>query len=153
MAAVVSLMAKNKGDLKLRHQLLLWPVTDANFETRSYKDYSAGYFLTRNMMIWFWDNYTTDLKARKEIYASPLQADHDQLAGLPPTLIQTAEFDVLRDEGEAYGRKLNAAGVEVTVTRFGGMIHDYGLLNALSQVPAVRSAMLQASIELKKHLQ
>ena len=152
MAAVVSLMAKNRGGPKLRFQLLFWPVTDANFETQSYNAFSSGYFLTKNMMMWFWDNYTKDLNARREIYASPLQASPEELAGLPPALIQTAEYDVLRDEGEAYGRKLNAAGVDVTTTRYGGLIHDYGLLNAISDVPGVRSAILQASAELKQHL-
>jgi acetyl esterase/lipase len=105
------------------------------------------------MMKWFWDAYTTDAGLRKEIYASPLRATAAQLKGLPPALIQTAEFDVLRDEGEAYGRKLDAAGVDVTVTRYDGMIHDFGLLNVVSEVAAVRSAMRQASGELKKHLQ
>ena len=105
------------------------------------------------MMQWFWDSYTTDPKQRAEIHASPLRATTEQLKGLPPTLIQTAEFDVLRDEGEAYARKLDAAGVEVTAVRYNGMIHDYGLLNVVNQVPAVRSAMLQAGAELKKHLQ
>ena len=104
------------------------------------------------MMKWFWDAYTTDAGQRKEIYASPLQATAAQLKGLPPAMIQTAEFDVLGDEGEAYGRKLDSAGVDVTVTRYKGMIHDFGLLNAVSLVPAVRSAMRQASGELKQHL-
>jgi acetyl esterase/lipase len=99
------------------------------------------------MMKWFWDNYTTDSKQRQEIYASPLLATTSQLQGLPPTLVQTAEKDVLRDEGEAYARKLDAAGVDVTMTRYNGMIHDFGLLNALSQIPATRSALLQASEE------
>ncbi|WP_439899665.1 alpha/beta hydrolase fold domain-containing protein [Pseudomonas reactans] len=99
-----------------------------------------------------WDNYTTDAKQRAEIYASPLRASTDQLKGLPPALIQTAGADVLRDEGEAYARKLDAAGVPVTAVRYNGMIHDYGLLNVVSQVPAVRSALLQASDELKQHL-
>jgi acetyl esterase len=152
MSAVVALMAKDKGEPKIRFQLLLWPVTDANFETASYAQFEQGHFLTRPMMKWFWDAYTTDVGARKEIYASPLQATAAQLKGLPPALIQTAEFDVLRDEGEAYGRKLDAAGVDVTVTRYEGMIHDFGLLNVVSQVPAVRSAMRQASGELKQHL-
>ncbi|MEA9731417.1 alpha/beta hydrolase [Xanthomonas campestris] len=89
---------------------------------------------------------------RREIYASPLQASVEQLKGLPPTLIQTAELDVLRDEGEAYGRKLDQAGVEVTVTRYNGLIHDYGLLNALSDVPAVRTAIRQAGDALQQHL-
>ncbi|NWB86723.1 alpha/beta hydrolase [Pseudomonas gingeri] len=152
MAAVVSLMAKDKGTPAIKFQLLLWPVTDANFETASYNQYAEGHFLSKNMMKWFWDNYTTDAKQRGEIYASPLRATTDQLKGLPPALIQTAGADVLRDEGEAYGRKLDEAGVPVTSVRYNGMIHDFGLLNVVSQVPEVRSAMLQASQELKEHL-
>ncbi|MCF5707229.1 alpha/beta hydrolase fold domain-containing protein [Pseudomonas syringae] len=152
MAAVVALMAKDKGTPALRYQVLLWPVTDANFNTASYDQYAEGHFLTRNMMKWFWDNYTTDAAQRNEIYASPLRATTEQLKGLPPALVQTASADVLRDEGEAYARKLDQAGVPVTAVRYNGMIHDYGLLNVVSQVPAVRSAMLQASEELKTHL-
>ena len=152
MAAVVSLMAKDKGTPEIKYQVLLWPVTDANFDTGSYKQFAEGYFLTRNMMKWFWDNYTTDPKQRAEIYASPLRASVDQLKGLPPALVQTASADVLRDEGEAYARKLDQAGVAVTAVRYNGMIHDFGLLNVVGQVPAVRSAMLQASQELKAHL-
>jgi len=152
MATVVALMAKDKGGPKLRAEILFWPVTDANFDTPSYKQFAEGHFLTRNMMKWFWDNYTTDAAKRKEITASPLQASLEQLKGLPPTLIQTAENDVLRDEGEAYGRKLDAAGVQVTSVRYNGMIHDFGLLNAISQVPAVRSSLEAAGAELKKHL-
>ena len=152
MAAVVSLMAKDKGTPAIKYQVLLWPVTDANFDTGSYKQFAEGHFLTRNMMKWFWDNYTTDPKQRAEIYASPLRASVDQLKGLPPALVQTASADVLRDEGEAYARKLDQAGVAVTAVRYNGMIHDFGLLNVVGQVPAVRSAMLQASQELKQHL-
>ncbi|WP_460122661.1 alpha/beta hydrolase [Pseudomonas sp. S2_C03] len=152
MAAVVALMAKDKGTPAIKFQVLLWPVTDANFDTGSYNQFAEGHFLTRNMMKWFWDNYTTDAKQRNEIYASPLRATTAQLKGLPPALVQTAGADVLRDEGEAYARKLDEAGVPVTSVRYNGMIHDYGLLNVVSQVPAVRSAMLQASQELKEHL-
>lgn len=152
MATSVALMAKDKGGPKLRYQLLLWPVTDASFETGSYHEFQQGHFLTRNMMKWFWDNYTTDPKQRAEYYASPLRASVTELKGLPPTLIQVAEKDVLRDEGEAYGRKLDDAGVPVTVTRYDGMIHDYGLLNVVSTVPAVQTAMRQAGNELKEHL-
>jgi len=153
MATVVALMAKEKGAPKIRFEALLWPVTNADFDTGSYKAYAKDHFLTRNMMKWFWDAYTKDAKQRKDIHASPLLATQEQLTGLPPTLIQTAELDVLRDEGEDYGRKLDAAGVDVTVTRYNGMIHDFGLLNPLSQVPAVRSQVLQAGTELKQHLQ
>ena len=153
MAAVVSLIAKEQGAPALRSQVLLWPVTDANFDTDSYKQFASDHFLTRNMMKWFWDNYTRDQAARREVHASPLQASTEQLRGLPPALIQTAEFDVLRDEAEAYGRKLDAAGVDVKSVRYNGMIHDFGLLNALSDVPEVRSALGQAAQELKLRLQ
>ncbi|KQV90596.1 alpha/beta hydrolase [Massilia sp. Root351] len=152
MAAVVALMSKDKGEPKLRSQVLLWPVTDANFDTPSYQQFADNHFLTKNMMVWFWDSYTKDAAQRKEIYASPLQATLPQLQGLPPALIQTAEFDVLRDEGEAYGRKLDAAGVSVTTVRYNGMIHDFGLLNPLTGVDGVRAAMSQASQELKARL-
>lgn len=153
MAAVVALKAKEAGVPKLRFQLLLWPVTDASFETGSYQQFAEGHFLTRNMMKWFWDSYTTDPKQRAERFASPLRATPEQLKGLPPALVQTAEFDVLRDEGEAYARKLDAAGVTVTAVRVNGMIHDYGLLNPLAHIPAVQAAMRQAGNELKEHLQ
>jgi acetyl esterase len=152
MAAVVALMAKNNGGPAIRSQVLLWPVTDASQEDASYQEFGAAHFLTKGMMNWFWDSYTTDAAQRRQIYASPLLATPDQLKGLPPALIQTAEKDVLRDEGEAYARKLDAAGVDVTATRYNGMIHDFGLLNVLSQVPATRSAMAQASAELKMRL-
>ncbi|WP_435608218.1 alpha/beta hydrolase [Pseudomonas knackmussii] len=152
MAAVVALMAKDKGTPKLRFQALLWPVTDASFETASYNQFAQGHFLTKPMMQWFWDSYTTDAKQRAEIYASPLRATPEQLKGLPPALVQTAEFDVLRDEGEAYARHLDAAGVPVTAVRYNGMIHDYGLLNPLAKVPEVQAAMRQAGVELKQHL-
>ncbi|MBM7062812.1 alpha/beta hydrolase [Pseudomonas sp. UL073] len=152
LAAVVALMAKDKGTPKLAFQLLLWPVTDANLETGSYQQFADKHFLTRNMMRWFWDSYIPDASQRRQPYAAPLQASTAQLAGLPPALIQTAEFDVLRDEGEAYARKLDAAGVTVTAVRYNGMIHDYGLLNPLSTIPAVRSALQQAAAELQRHL-
>lgn len=152
LAAAVALMANEKGLPALRSQLLLCPVTDANFDTPSYKEFANGYFLTKDLMAWFWDNYTTDAEARKQIYASPLQATPEQLKGLPPTLIQTAEFDVLRDEAEAYCRKLDAAGVQVRSVRYDGMIHDFGLSNAFNHLPAVQSAIAQASQELKANL-
>jgi acetyl esterase/lipase len=152
MTAAVALMAKNKREPELRCQVMLWPVTDANFDTESYHEYADGYFLSRAMMMWFWDAYAPDHAQRREIYASPLQATVDQLKGLPPALVQVAGNDVLRDEGLAYARNLDAAGVDVTVTRFENLIHDYGLLNAISQVPAVRDALHQAAEMLKKHL-
>lgn len=152
MTASVVLMAKDKGGPAIKLQVLLWPVTDANFETGSYLELGEGRFLSRNMMIWFWDNYLPDKNARREIYASPLQADPELLKGLPPALIQTAENDVLRDEGEAYARKLNEAGVKVTLTRYGGLIHDYGLLNPLAELPAVKIALLQAGAVIKSTL-
>lgn len=152
MSTVVAMMAKEKGMPKLKLQVLFWPVTDATFETESYNRFSSGYFLTKNMMKWFWDNYTVDPKQRAEIHASPLRATADELRGLPPTLVQTAENDVLRDEGEMYARHLAEAGVFVTSTRYNGMIQDYGLLNAIATDPGVKSALLQAAGELKKYL-
>ena len=152
MSAAVALMAKDNGGPEIKLQVLLWPVTNADFDTNSYKELGEERFLTRNMMIWFWDNYLPDRDARREIYASPLQASLEQLRGLPPALVQTAENDVLRDEGEAYARKLNEAGVKVTLTRYAGLIHDYGLLNPLAAVPAVKTALAQAAVVIKDAL-
>ena len=130
----------------------MWPVTDAAFDTPSYHEFAEGRFLTLNMMKWFWDNYTTDANERAEIYASPLRAMTDELRGLPPALVQTAGNDVLRDEGEEYARKLDVAGVDVIAVRYSGMIHDWGLLNPISQVPAVQASLLQVGEELKRRL-
>lgn len=152
MTAALALMAKDKKGPKIRLQVLMWPVTDANFETESYNKFATGRFLTKKMMQWFWDNYTTDSRARKEIYASPLQASTEQLSGLPPALIIVAENDVLRDEGEAYARKLDQAGVKVKSVRYNGMIHDFGLLNPLAEVPGTKAAMLQAATEIARAL-
>ncbi|MEH2462154.1 alpha/beta hydrolase [Nostoc sp.] len=153
MTAVTTLMAKAKGGPHIKLQILMWPIVDASFETESYHQFGDKRFLTIPLMKWMYDLYTTDLEKRKEIYASPLQATVEQLKGLPPALIQVAESDILRDGGEAYGRKLDEAGVKVTTVRYNGMIHDFGLLNGLAEVPAVRSLFVQAAAELKKHLQ
>ena len=152
MAAVVSLMAKDQGGPRISFQALLWPVTDARFDTESYKEFAEGHFLTRNMMIWFWDNYTKEPAQRAEMYASPLRAPAEALQGLPPALVQTAHSDVLRDEGEAYARRLNEAGVEVVAVRYNGLIHDWGLLNPIATVPEVRTAITQVASELRKRL-
>jgi acetyl esterase/lipase len=153
MTAVTTLMAKAKGGPHIKLQILMWPIVDADFETDSYQQFGEKRFLTTSLMKWMYDLYTTDPEKRKEIYASPLQATVDQLKGLPPALIQVAQSDILRDEGEAYGRKLDEAGVKVTTVRYNGMIHDFGLLNGLAEVPAVRSLFVQAAAELKKYLQ
>ncbi|MFD1142396.1 alpha/beta hydrolase [Larkinella insperata] len=152
MTAVTALMAKEKGGPDIKLQVMFWPIVDADFETESYQRYGENRFLTTSLMKWLYDQYTTDPAERKQIYASPLQATTDQLKGLPPALIQVAEADILRDEGEAYGRKLDEAGVTVTTVRYNGMIHDFGLLNGLATLPQVRSLFVQAAAELKKYL-
>lgn len=152
MTTVTCMMAKDKGGPDIKLQILFWPLTDANVETSSYQQFGKDRFLTTSLMKWMFDMYTTDLKQRKEPYHSPLQANREQLKGLPPALIQVAENDILRDEGEAYGRKLDEAGVPVTLVRYDGMIHDFGLLNALATLPATRSLFVQAAAELKKYL-
>jgi acetyl esterase len=152
MAAAVTLLAKERGGPKIAFQELFYPVTDANFGTSSYNAYQEGYWLARKGMEWFWDNYAPDIATRKEPTASPLQASIDQLKGLPPALIIVDENDVLRDEGEAYAHKLMQAGVPVTATRHLGTIHDFMMLNAISDTPPVRGAIDQAEDMLKKAL-
>lgn len=153
MTAATALKAKEQGGPEIKVHIMMWPVTDANFETESFKQFGERRFLTTSLMKWMWDLYTNDPKQRKEIYAAPLQATVEQLKGLPPALIQVAESDILRDEGEAYGRKLDEAGVKATTVRYDGMIHDFGLLNGLAEEPAVRSLFEHAAAELKKYLQ
>lgn len=152
MSAVTTLKAKESGGPEIKLQILMWPIVDANFETESYKLFGQDRFLTTPLMKWMYDMYIKDPGKRKDIYASPLQASVEQLKGLPPALIQVAENDVLRDEGEAYGRKLDEAGVKATTIRYNGMIHDFGLLNGLAEVPAVKSLFVHAAAELKKYL-
>jgi acetyl esterase/lipase len=141
MTAVLTLMAKDRGDVDITAQVLLYPVTNADFDTASYHQFAEHYFLAREGMKWFWDQYTDDDAQREEIYAAPLRATIDQLRGLPPALIITGEADVLRDEGEAYAAKLREAGVPVTQVRFGGIIHDFMMLNALRSTHAATAAI------------
>ncbi|MEU9167233.1 alpha/beta hydrolase [Streptomyces sp. NPDC048420] len=149
MTAALTLMAKERGDVPLVQQVLFYPVTDASFDTGSYQQFAEGYFLRRDAMQWFWDQYTTDEKQRAEITASPLRASVDQLRDLPPALVITAEADVLRDEGEAYANKLREAGVPVTAVRYQGIIHDFVMLNALRETHAAEAAIAQAISTLR----
>ena len=144
MTAALTLTAKQRGDVPLAGQVLFYPVTDASFDTASYQQFATGYFLRRDAMQWFWDQYTTDPAQRAEITASPLRASTEELTGLPPALVITGEADVLRDEGEAYANKLREAGVPVTAVRYQGIIHDFVMLNALRSTHAADSAIAQA---------
>jgi acetyl esterase/lipase len=144
MAAAVTLLAKQRGGVSFAQQVLFYPVTDASFDTASYHQFAEGYFLRREAMFWFWDQYTTDPRQRAEITASPLRATTEQLAGLPPALVIVGEADVLRDEGEAYANKLRAAGVPVTAVRYQGIIHDFVAVNALRGTNAAQAAITQA---------
>jgi acetyl esterase/lipase len=152
MTAALTLMAKERGDVPLVQQVLFYPVTDANFDTGSYDQFATGYFLRRDGMQWFWDQYTTDEAERAQITASPLRATTEQLTGLPPALVITGEADVLRDEGEAYANKLRQAGVPVTAVRFQGIIHDFVMLNALRETHAAEAAITLAVDTLRKAL-
>ncbi|WP_055716765.1 alpha/beta hydrolase [Streptomyces torulosus] len=152
MSAALTLMAKERGDVPLVQQVLFYPVTDAAFDTGSYRQFAEGYFLRRDAMRWFWDQYTTSERERAQITASPLRASVDQLAGLPPALVITAEADVLRDEGEAYANKLREAGVPVTAVRYQGVIHDFVMLNALRETRAAEAAITQAIVTLRTAL-
>ncbi|UUU25601.1 alpha/beta hydrolase [Streptomyces sp. DSM 40750] len=152
MAAALTLMAKQRGGVPLVQQVLFYPVTDASFDTGSYHQFATGYFLRRDGMQWFWDQYTTDEAERAQITASPLRASVEQLKDLPPALVITGEADVLRDEGEAYANKLREAGVPVTAVRFQGIIHDFVMLNALRETHAAEAAITLATGTLRTAL-
>lgn len=152
MTAVTTLKAKENNGPEIKVQILFWPIVDAHFDHDTYKRFGKDRFLTTPLMKWMYDQYTKDMNQREEIYASPINATLEQLKGLPPALIQVAEADVLRDGGEAYGRKLDEAGVTVTTIRYNGTIHDFGLLNALANTPQTKSLFLHAAAELKKYL-
>ena len=152
MTAALTLMAKQRSGPDLRAQVLFYPVTDASFDTGSYHEFAEGYFLRRDMMEWFWDQYTTDGDERAEITASPLRATTNDLAELPKALVISGEADVLRDEGEAYASKLREAGVDVTATRYEGIIHDFMMLNALRDTNAAGAAIAQAIEYIRRAL-
>lgn len=149
MAAVVALLAKERGGPRIAAQVLLYPVTDASMSSASYGEFAEGPWLTAKAMAWFWDQYLPDASKRGDIHASPLRASLDQLRGLPQALVLVDENDVLRDEGEAYADKLAQAGVRVTSLRYNGTIHDFMLLNPIAETPAVRAAVDQTSSYLR----
>ncbi|MGH7988181.1 MAG: alpha/beta hydrolase [Candidatus Binataceae bacterium] len=149
MTAAMTLLAKRRGGPKIGFQVLFYPVTDAGFDTPSYQQFATGHFLTLEAMKWFWNQYLPDQAKRREPTASPLRASVEEFAGLPQALVINAEFDVLRDEGEAYAHKLIEAGVNVTAVRFHGTIHDFVLLNPLAGTPATRGAIALACDRLR----
>ncbi|MFD7281941.1 alpha/beta hydrolase [Streptomyces sp. NPDC059862] len=152
MTAALTIMAKQRGDVTFVHQSLYYPVTDAAQDTDSYREFADGPFLTAKGMAWFWDCYTTDPAQRAEITASPLRASLEELEGLPPALVIVDENDVLRDEGEAYARKLTQAGVPTTSIRINGTLHDFMMLNPLRPTQATTAAVEQAIHTLRTAL-
>jgi acetyl esterase len=153
IAAAVTLMASERRGPKIALQVLLYPALDVNFSTESYMTFANGPWLTRQTMEWFWNAYLPDITARSRITATPLKASVDQLTGLPEAVVIVAENDVLRDEGECYARKLSLAGVRVASTRYNGTIHDFLMLNALSDTPAACGALAQVTTALQAVLQ
>jgi acetyl esterase/lipase len=152
MVAALTLMAKERGDVTFVQQSMYYPVTDAAMNTASYEEFATGYYLSRTEMEWFWNAYTSNPEERAEITASPNRASTAQVTGLPPAYLCVDEADVLRDEGEAYAAKLRAAGVPVTTVRYDGIIHDFMLLNDLSDTRATRAAIGQATSFLRTGL-
>jgi acetyl esterase len=145
LAATTALRVRDQGGPTLCFQLLIYPVTDASFDTGSYLSNAEGYMLTRNGMAWFWDQYCPDTEQRRSPYASPMQAS--DLRGLPPALVITAEYDPLRDEGEAYAAALRAADVPVSARRYDGMIH--GFIGLAQFIPAARPVIEHACQSLR----
>lgn len=152
MTAAITLLAKERGGPRFHYQALFYPVTDAGFNTPSYKIFADGPWLTERAMRWFWDAYAPNIADRAKPTASPLRATLDQLRGLPPALVITDENDVLRDEGEAYAHKLMQAGVQVAGFRALGTMHDFMMLNGLTDTPAVRESIALANQKLRAEL-
>jgi acetyl esterase len=148
LSAAVALMARDRRGPALRHQLLIYPVTDADFTRPSYRENAEGYLLTTKAMEWFWDHYAPDRAQREEPYAAPLRAK--DLAGLPPAFVITAEYDPLRDEGEAYAKRLQQAGVATTLRRYDGAIHGFFAMGLLAEV--ARTAVDDAAAAVKARL-
>lgn len=152
MALVTSMLAKEQKGPEIKVQILMWPVTDANFDWESYTLYGEQRFLTTPLMKWMFEQYLSDKDDRLNPHLSPVQASTEELQELPPTLIEVAENDILRDEGEALGRRLDEAGVDVTTIRFNGVIHDWGMLNGFATLPPTRSLILFSAAMLRKYL-
>ncbi|QDP97863.1 alpha/beta hydrolase [Microlunatus elymi] len=152
MTAAVTILAKQRGDVAFCHQSLYYPVTDAKQDTESYLEFAHGPYLRAASMRWFWDAYLPDLSARDQITVSPLRATLADLAGLPDAFVIVDESDVLRDEGEAYARRLLDAGVRTTAVRYNGTIHDFMMLNPLRATAASTAAIEQAIFVLRKAL-
>lgn len=148
LSAVMALKARDEGGPDIHFQCLLYPVTDIDMTRQSYTDNGAGYILETPAMQWFWDTYCPDPEQRKEPYATPLNAD--SLAGLPPALVVTAEFDPLRDEGKAYADALVAAGNKATYACYDGMVHDFFAMAAV--FPSARQGLLETIDALRAHL-
>lgn len=152
MSIALTMQSKEGKCPQFNFQLLFYPVTNSEFDTDSYREFAQKHFLTLDAMKWFWAQYEPDEENRKKKMLSPLRASTEELKNLPPALVITAECDVLRDEGEAYAHKLMAAGVKVQAMRCLGTIHDFVMLNVLSQTPAARLAIDTASQKLREHL-
>lgn len=149
LAASVCLMARDKGGPAIAFQVLVYPVINHDFTTFSHQNPNEGYFLKTDEVQWYWRQYLQDEADAADPYASPLRADDH--SGLPPALIVTAENDPLRDEGEAYGAALRAAGVEATVSRYDGMFHSF--FSFLQDLPAAQEAKLEIGAALRQALQ
>lgn len=152
LAAALTLMAKERGGPKFLAQALIYPVTDCEFDTESYEQFAEGYHLRKDMMEWFWDQYTQDPSERAMITVSPLKASLEDLKGLPPALVINGEAEVLRDEGEAYARKLRAAGVDVEASRYGGVIHDFMMLDGTRDTHGAKAATVETIAFIRRHL-
>ncbi|HYP26592.1 MAG TPA: alpha/beta hydrolase [Blastocatellia bacterium] len=148
MTAAVTLLAKERKGPAIRYQVLFYPVTDGSLSQDTYKEFAGGLWLTTATMGWMWDAYAPNKEDRKKVTASPLRATVNELEGLPPALIVVGENDILRDEGEAYARKLMQAGVEVTAVRVLATLHDFAMLNSLADTPAAKLAVQLASQKL-----
>lgn len=152
MSIATCFKAKMERGPKFKCQILLWPYCDAGIDFASYVEYAKDRFLTTLLMEWMRDSYINVKVEYDNILVSPLRATKDELAGLPPALIEVAESDILRDGGEQLGRKLDAAGVETVTVRFNGVIHDFGLLNGYAKLPQTRMCIALTAAMLKKHL-
>ena len=148
MVAVVTQLAKERKGPTIRYQVLFYPVTDSSLSQESYEEFANGPWLTRAAMEWFWDAYAPNKEDRRKTTAAPLSAARKQLEGLPPALVIVDENDVLRDEGEAYARRLMEAGVDVAAVRFLATHHDFVMLNALADTPPAKAAIRLASDKL-----